>query len=796
MKKKIFVFIIIFLLFVGPVILIEAGSKEDIDFDESDDLESTSYADSPCPTFSQNNKRNGRSPYNTSYLDGTEKWRFWTRGFIESSPTIGEDGTVYFGSNDYNVYALYPDGTERWTFKTGGRVQCSPAISADGTIYATSWDYKLYAINPNGTEKWNFTTDDSVGWYGISSSPAIGEDGTIYFGSEDYNFYAINPDGTEKWNFTTGYPIRSSPTITDDGTIYIGSNDRNLYALHPNGTEKWNFTTSASFGRASPAIDDNGHIYILASSDLYALYPNGTKKWEFDTGRSTTVYPYPSYSTPSIGEEGTIYIGSAFDELLAFNPDGTEKWNFTTGSSVTTSPSIGADGTIYIGSRDNYIYAVNPNGTEKWRFETGDDVWSSASIGKDGTLYIGSNDRNMYALTGKHSLTIHEPIGEGTVIVDGLRVVDWPYEGEFIHDVDVDLRAEPDEHWYFDNWTGDETGTDSTIEIKIDEDKNISLIFQENRYDLNVDIEGRGSVEIYPDEYEYDPNSEVDLIADPADGWYFEEWKGCYSGTEEEVTITIDEDKSVIAVFKELYSLELIVKGEGSTNPEEDIHLFEQDEVVTIVTDPTDGWYFEGWKGDYSGTEEEITITIDENKSVTAVFKELYSLEIMIEGDGFTSLTEGTHLYEPGEEVRIESDPAEGWYFEGWKGDLSEAEKNITVILYENKTVTAVFREYYILNLTIEGEGSTNPEEGSYLFEQGEEVTITVYPDEDWHFNKWSGDHTGTEKEITIIMDEDKEISANFEENFISAYWWLIVIIVLIVVNIPVIIVVIKKDLV
>ena len=33
-----------------------------------------------------------------------------------------------------------------WEFETGGYVQSSPAIGSDGTVYVGSWDNKLYAI--------------------------------------------------------------------------------------------------------------------------------------------------------------------------------------------------------------------------------------------------------------------------------------------------------------------------------------------------------------------------------------------------------------------------------------------------------------------------------------------------------------------------------------------------------------------------------------------------------------------------------------------------------------------------
>jgi outer membrane protein assembly factor BamB len=48
------------------------------------------------------------------------------------------------------------------------------------------------------------------------------------------------------------------------------------------------------------------------------------------------------------------------------------KWRFATGFQIASSPAIGQDGTVYLGSRDGYAYAVNQNGTLKWRYQTGD----------------------------------------------------------------------------------------------------------------------------------------------------------------------------------------------------------------------------------------------------------------------------------------------------------------------------------------------------------------------------------------------------------------------------------------
>ena len=37
---------------------------------------------------------------------------------------------------------------------------------------------------------------------------------------------------------------------------------------------------------------------------------------------------------------------------------GTLLWEFKTGGKVTSSPAIGSDGTVYVGSEDNKLYAI------------------------------------------------------------------------------------------------------------------------------------------------------------------------------------------------------------------------------------------------------------------------------------------------------------------------------------------------------------------------------------------------------------------------------------------------------
>ncbi len=344
-----------------------------------------SLANTPWPMFRYGSQHTGKSPYSGS-AESTLKWSYGTGAPIASSPAIGSDGTIYFGSYDKYLYAVNPDGSLKWNYETGGGVDSSPAIRADGTIYFGSRDNYLYALDTDGSRKWRYATGNSV-----ASSPVIGEGGIIYFGSYDNCLYALDPDGTLKWKYETGNLIKSSPAIGLDGTIYFGSDDKHFYAINSDGSLKWKYETGNSI-KSSPAIGTDGTIYFGSNDGcLYALNPDGSLRWPKRTGDWVT-------TSPAIGADGTIYFGSNDGYFYALNPNGTPKWYYETGNSIKSSPTIGANGIVYFGSDDGYIYALSAGGSLNWKYEVGGDAESSPVIGADGTIYFGSGFGPLYAI--------------------------------------------------------------------------------------------------------------------------------------------------------------------------------------------------------------------------------------------------------------------------------------------------------------------------------------------------------------------------------------------------------------
>lgn len=463
MSKIYRLFILLFAIWFGfagqfPASTVRAA---DLPFDQGEGYEPGAYdRDAALPTafnWTRQSRYAGSSDHDL-------KWSFEAEDAIYSTPVIGADGMLYIGSYDGKLYALNASsGKLKWVFETGFAIASSPAIGADGTIYIGSGDGKLYALDPYAADdgdrlKWSFATGDR-----IYSSPSIGADGTIYVSSYDGWLYALDPDAAdgekEKWSYEIGAGRNdSSPAIGADGMVYVGSADGIFYALDPNAADdddrlKWSVELNMEWDGlcwdepcpiySSPAIGADGTIYV-GSNDGYvyaldALADDDEErmKWSYETWGSVL-------SSPAIGADGTVYVGSSDGALYALDPNAEydhdrEKWSFGIGWNVIiSSPVMDADGMIYFGSIDWYgngtLYALDANAEDdaervKWSFTTEGEIRSSPVIGPDGTIYIGSFDHKLYAIGTK---TIAPPERIAAATGDNSVKLSWDVVDEAI----------------------------------------------------------------------------------------------------------------------------------------------------------------------------------------------------------------------------------------------------------------------------------------------------------------------------------------------------------------------------
>jgi outer membrane protein assembly factor BamB len=295
------------------------------------------------------------TPQPTPGKIGKPVWVFKTGGPIWSSPSVVE-GTIYFGSNDGNIYALKADsGNVVWQIKTGGRVMGRPTL--DGPyLYVLSDDGLLYKLaRKTGKSIWQFDTHG-----GPVARDLPRADSAVY----DY--------------------LTSSATVVD-GTVYVGSADKRLYAIDAeNGNEKWHFETQGII-RSTPAVASGRVFFGSYDHDIYAVdAKTGALQWKHDTLREIVSSPLVS--------AGTVYIGSRNSDLFALDAaTGSVKWKYFYWTSWVESSARIRDGILYVGSSDyQQMFAIDAaSGKERWRFDTDGSAWSTPAV-TDRQVYIGA----------------------------------------------------------------------------------------------------------------------------------------------------------------------------------------------------------------------------------------------------------------------------------------------------------------------------------------------------------------------------------------------------------------------
>lgn len=192
-------------------------------------------------------------------------------------------------------------------------------------------------------------------------------------------------------------------------------------------------------------------------------------------------------------------------------------------------------------------------------------------------------------------------------------------DGKYAKDTTVVLTASPASGYRFDRWSGDVTGNVTTANITINSSKNVTAVFVKF-YTLSTSVSPTEGGSISPGSGTYDDGTTITLTASPASGYRFDHWAGDASGNVNTASITINSDKNVTAAFIKVYTLSISVSPTGGGSISHSSGTYDDGTTITLTASPATGYRFDHWEGDASGNVATATITINSDKSVTAVF--------------------------------------------------------------------------------------------------------------------------------------------------------------------------------
>ncbi len=217
------------------------------------------------------------------------------------------------------------------------------------------------------------------------------------------------------------------------------------------------------------------------------------------------------------------------------------------------------------------------------------------------------------------------------------------------------------------------------------------------------------------------------------------------------------------------FTLRLQVKNPGfgsvTVDPYSPTNVYPKDSRVTLVARAETGRVFGGWRGDAVSTGDSITVTMDRDKAISGEFSVLnYAVSLAPVREGGTLFVlPSLKSYEYGSKVTVEAKPLPGYLFASWSGDISGSQNPATLVVESNKRIGAAFvKSQFTLTTRVNPLGfiEVNPPAG--LIDGGTRVTLKAVPPPNYRFVSWSGGASGTSPTVTITMDANKDVTANF----------------------------------
>ncbi|MBX7133561.1 MAG: PQQ-binding-like beta-propeller repeat protein [Fimbriimonadaceae bacterium] len=361
----------------------------------------------------------GPATYSTPWISK----RFSFDKIVSHGPSLGPNNLAFYGSwvdnrlNKLNLSntTIFPEFFSALNF-----IQSTPAIGNDGTLYFTTTrdfaaDGRLFAINPVTMDfNWFFNASiTKVNDY-ESASPIIGPDGSVLVVSTNGRVTCLNPaTGGTIWFRQLG-SCKRTPAFTRNDAFVLVADGSNLRALnYTDGTIAWTRTLPSTCGAPGSAPDGT---VVVGSDDgtVYGLNPaTGAINWSFLTLAKTPTAP--------AFDGAFAYITSYDDRLYKFNTaTGVRSWSYSTGSGQwnTAPPVVGFDGRIYFHNRVSRFFSINPDGTLQWTVDLQGEARGPMSIGPDGTLYVGRNGGGQYS--GLVLLRQSPAMISGQIVYNGL----------------------------------------------------------------------------------------------------------------------------------------------------------------------------------------------------------------------------------------------------------------------------------------------------------------------------------------------------------------------------------------
>ena len=222
--------------------------------------------------------------------------------------------------------------------------------------------------------------------------------------------------------------------------------------------------------------------------------------------------------------------------------------------------------------------------------------------------------------------------------------------------------------------------------------------------------------------------------------------------------VTMDRDYTIEPVF--VFDQHFTVRGTVSPTGAGTVNgggSYRPGQTVELEAAPNSGWRFDHWEDDAENTEAERSVTVQGDVNLTAVFTRIQSsyqcyLGVNNEDYGRVEPDTGYVTFDHAEEVEIEAVPFRGYEFVRWSDGRTENPR--TIVAVKQIELTAIFHSIETEEFWMEERRCSIQGNGTELH-YGDEIEVTVIPDNGFHFVGWSDDMTNTNPVRRFVMTQN-----------------------------------------
>ncbi|QTN31076.1 S8 family serine peptidase [Akkermansiaceae bacterium] len=147
-----------------------------------------------------------------------------------------------------------------------------------------------------------------------------------------------------------------------------------------------------------------------------------------------------------------------------------------------------------------------------------------------------------------------------------------------------------------------------------------------------------------------------------------------------------------------------------------------------------------------------------------AIAVDEFILDMTQSGNGEVAQDFSALRYANGTLVTLSARAGKGTGFGGWSGSTVSPLSNISVMMNQDRTLTANFVATASLQLTIRGGGTVDgwASPGSYLI--GQTANLTALPNPGWEFAGWADGSTSTNSVLNLVVNGNTGLTAIFRQ--------------------------------